>query len=80
MVSEKTAELPLFEAARTLPVTVPRGVKGLLLLPKFVGLTTWAPKSLPIKARSPARSKSREFGGTGMGFSGPVAFLAVERL
>ena len=48
LVSEKTAMVPLLEAASTFPVTVPSGVKGLLAVPKLDGFTSWAPKSLPM--------------------------------
>ena len=44
LVSEKAAIVPLFEAARTLPVTVPNPVYGLFDVPKAEGLMTSAPK------------------------------------
>jgi hypothetical protein len=79
-VSEKMARFPLGETASTLPVTVPRGLKGLVCDPRFVGFITWAPKSLPTKNLSPAGVESMEFGVTGMGLADPVAALPVEKL
>jgi hypothetical protein len=40
--------VPLLEVASTFPVTVPKDVNGELLEPKFEGLISWAPKSLPM--------------------------------
>ena len=51
-----------------------------MVVPKFAGLIISAPKSLPIKALSPAGSNRSEFGEVGIGLSAPGVALAVERL
>ena len=65
--------------ASTFPVTVPSPLNGLLLVPKFVGFTTKAPKSLPIKALSPARSKSSRIGRVGYGSRGAGRTFSCRR-
>ena len=75
-VSAKTGMAPFAEVARMLPVTVPKPVNGLLLVPKFAGLIVPAPKALPMNSLLPVGSNIREFGATGTGLLFP-AVLAV---
>jgi hypothetical protein len=79
MVSENNENTPVFEVAKALPVIAPKEVKALEEPPKFPGIIIWAPKSLPMMILSPARSKSRELGEAGIGFSLPTEAVDEER-
>ena len=76
-MSEKTADVPLSELARTFPVTVPSDVNGDVLEPKLVGVTICAPNLLPIQTRVPVGSVRNEFGETGSWVAFPAADLLV---
>lgn len=86
-VSENTAAPPLCETPITLPVTTPnrvpgavRDVNALVVVPRLPGLMDRAPYWLPRKARSPAGSNMREFGGAGMGVDEFGTFVVVGTL